>query len=57
MPRSTTLMSAPTTSHRFAISFTKEIFVARNAFAAYLMSSAVCTVVLTMGVSLRNSGL
>jgi hypothetical protein len=53
MARETTLTSAPSTSQRFAISLMKEIFVARNAFEAYLISSAVCTLVLTMGVSLR----
>jgi len=33
-----------------------EIFVARNAFDAYLMISAVTTSVMTNGVSIRYSG-
>ena len=33
-----------------------EIFVARKAFAAYLVSSAVAMLVLTKGVSFRYSG-
>ena len=52
MAFSITLTSAPTSSHRLAISFTKEILVARNALEAYLMSSADSTVVFTKGVSL-----
>ncbi len=31
----------------------KEIFIARNAFAAYLITSAVSSAVCTMGVSMR----
>ena len=41
MPRAMSWTSAPTCSHRFANSLMNEIFVARNAFAAYLVSSAV----------------
>jgi hypothetical protein len=33
-----------------------EILVARKQFAAYLISSAVSSVVTTIGVSVRNSG-
>jgi hypothetical protein len=33
-----------------------EIFVARNAFAAYLISSAVAVLVTTNGVSISYSG-
>src|SRR5262249_40666316 len=40
-PRATSCTSAPTRSQRSAISLMKVILVARNAFAAYLMSSAV----------------
>jgi hypothetical protein len=53
MPRATTCTSAPTASHRVAISVMNEILVARKAFDAYLISSAVSTVVFTIGVSLR----
>src|SRR5215510_6079984 len=41
MPRATSCTSAPTFSARSAISLIKVIFVARNALAAYLISSAV----------------
>src|SRR3990170_4671280 len=34
----------------------KEIFIARNALAAYLISSAVSFVVVTIGVSIRYKG-
>ena len=40
IPRTTSRTSACTASHRLAIAFTKEIFVARNAFDAYLIISA-----------------
>ena len=36
----TSLASAPTSSHRLAISFAKLILVARKALAAYLIISA-----------------
>jgi hypothetical protein len=41
MPRATSCTSAPTFSHRSAISLMKVILVARNALPAYLISSAV----------------
>ncbi|MDF9864737.1 hypothetical protein M2437_003719 [Methylorubrum pseudosasae] len=41
MPRATSCTLAPTCSHRSAISLMKVILVARNALAAYLVSSAV----------------
>ena len=56
MPLATIWTSAPSASHRFAISLMNEILVARKAFEAYLMSSAVSSVVSTIGVSIRNSG-
>ena len=56
MALATVFTSAPSTSQRLAISLMKEIFVAKKAFEAYLMSSAVSSVVTTMGVSSRNSG-
>ena len=40
MPFTTCVTSPPASSHRLAISLMKEIFVARNAFDAYLMISA-----------------
>ena len=55
-PFATTRTSAPSPSHRFAISLMKEILVARKQLAAYLMSSAVSSVVTTIGVSVRNRG-
>ena len=56
MPFATSLMSAPTASARFAISFTNEILVARNALAAYFSNSAVRTSVSRVGVSSRYRG-
>ncbi len=41
MPLDTALMSAPTRSQRAAISLMKVIFVARKAFAAYFIISAL----------------
>ena len=40
MPSATSRTSASTASQRFAIALTNEIFVARNAFDAYLIISA-----------------
>ena len=40
MPIATSRTSASTASHRFAIALMNEIFVARNAFDAYLIISA-----------------
>src|ERR1700690_991457 len=42
-------MSAPTSSHKSANSFIKEILVTRNAFEAYLIISAVRKSVMTIG--------
>ena len=41
IPSATAWTSAPTFSHRVAISLMKVILVARNALAAYLIISAV----------------
>ena len=41
MPRATSCTSAPTASHRSAISLMKVILIARKALAAYLISSEV----------------
>ncbi len=49
MPSATRTTSAPTSSQTFAISLMKLILVARNAFDAYLIISAVGTDVRTMG--------
>ena len=56
MPLATCCTSAPTASHRSAISLMKVIFIARKAFDAYLISSEVRRLVNTIGVSLRFSG-
>ncbi len=53
MPRATPWTSAPTLSHRSAISLMKVTFMARKALAAYLISSAVSMEVATIGVSKR----
>ena len=55
-PLATTCTSAPSASHTFEISLMNEILVARKQFDEYLMSSAVSSVVMTIGVSIRNSG-
>ena len=51
IPEATSLTSAPTSSHTFAISLMKEILVARNAFDASLIISAEATSVRTTGPS------
>ena len=51
MPRATSETSAPTWSQKSATMLTNEIFVARNALAACLMSSAVLMLVMRMGHS------
>ena len=56
MPRATSCTSAPTFSQRSAISLMKVIFVARNALAAYLISSAVRRPVNSIGAWLSYSG-
>ena len=53
MPRATSCTSAPTFSHRSAISLMKVILVARKALAAYLISSAVRRLVNSIGAWLR----
>ena len=45
MPAITSVASAPTRSQMFAISLAKPIFIARNALAAYLIISALVSVV------------
>src|SRR5690606_13298306 len=49
-PLRTESTSAPSNSHRFAISFMKEIFVARNELAAYFVSSAERSSIKTNGL-------
>ena len=56
MPRDTSWTSAPARSHRSAISLMKVTFIARNAFAAYLVSSAVSIPVNTIGASFSATG-
>ena len=51
--RATWCTSAPTRSARLEISLMKLIFAARNAFDAYLMSSAVAMFVMTKGTSIK----
>ena len=53
MPRATSCTSAPAFSHRSAISLMKVTFIARNALAAYFVSSAVSMPVNTIGASIR----
>ena len=52
IPRATSRTSAPTCSHTLAISLMNEIFVARKAFEAYLIISAVGTVARTTSASM-----
>ncbi len=52
MPSATARTSAPTASQTLAISLMNEILVARNALDAYLIISAVATVVRTTVVSM-----
>ncbi len=54
IPFVTMEMSIPHFSHKFAISFTKLIFVAKNAFDAYLIISAVSIFVTRTGVLLST---
>ena len=51
IPRATSITSAPSSSETFAISLMNEIFVARKAFEASLIISALATSVLTTGAS------
>ena len=48
MPRATSVTSAPTSSQTLAISLMKEILVARKAFEASLIISALATSVRTI---------
>ena len=57
MPRRTSLMSAPSRSHRLAISLMKLIFVASMALAAYLVISALSGDMTRNGCSVRRNGL
>ena len=52
MPWATVRTSAPTCSHTLAISLMNEILVARKALEAYLIISAVGTLVRTTSVSM-----
>src|SRR5690606_24545728 len=56
MPRVTSVMSAPTRSHKPAISLAKLIFVAKKALAAYLIISALVGSVATNGGMWRTFG-
>ena len=56
MPRRTCRTSAPTRSHRFAISFMKEMRVASMALAAYLVSSADAGSMTRTGLPVRTKG-
>ncbi len=49
MPAATVSTSTSTASQMLAISFMNEIFVAKNALAAYLIISLVRTFVTTIG--------
>ena len=56
MPRRTSLMSAPSRSHRLAISLMKLIFVASIALATYLVISALSGDMTRNGFSVRRNG-
>ena len=56
-PRITSVTSAPTRSQIFAISLAKPILVARNAFAAYLITSALRRLVNRIGTSIKDGNL
>ena len=51
IPFVTSLISAPTISHKFAISFTYEILSARKSFDAYFIISALLLFVTRIGAS------
>ena len=55
-PLDTSLISPPVLSHKAAISFINEIFVAKNAFEAYLIVSADSKLVNNIGKSLKYRG-
>ena len=56
MPAITSGASAPTRSQMLAISLAKPIFTARNALAAYLIISALVSVVVTTGTCVMPAG-
>ncbi len=56
MPRRTCRTSAPTLSHRFAISFMKEMRVASIALAAYFVISAERWSITRTGFPVRTKG-
>ena len=56
MPRRTRSTSAPTRSHRFAISFMNEMRVASMAFAAYFVISAEGMSMKMIGLPVRTNG-
>src|SRR3954465_2697597 len=55
-PAITSGASAPTLSQMFAISLAKPIFIARNAFAAYLIISALVSDVVSSGTEISDEG-
>ena len=57
IPRRTISTSAPTCSQKLAISFMKEILVAKNAFAAYFVNSALLSSMKRIGLPWRVKGL
>ncbi len=56
IPRRMLSTSAPTFSHKLAISFIKVIFVASIAFAAYLVISELRSSITIIGLPLRTNG-
>ena len=56
MPFLTMSTFAPTCSHKLATSFINEILVARNEFAAYLVSSAEASSIKIIGLPWRTYG-
>src|SRR3989442_1290443 len=56
IPAITSGASAPTRSQIFAISFANPIFIARNAFAAYLIISALVSDVVSSGTEISDEG-
>jgi hypothetical protein len=56
MPYATFVTSAPTSSQRFEISFMKLTLVARKAFEAYLIISALTRSVVTKGTATLGRG-
>jgi len=56
IPRRTWPTSAPRRSHRFAISFMKEMRLASMALAAYFVSSAEAQSMTRTGLPVRTNG-